>query len=78
MTEKQLLELKKKIETTKIEISTLKGRQDILMQQLKDQWGCDSIKQAEDKLLSLQKEVENLDAQIDQGLYELDAEYGNR
>jgi vacuolar-type H+-ATPase subunit D/Vma8 len=68
MTKKQLLELKEKIDVTKSEVATLKGRQDYLMQQLQEQWDCKTIKMAEKKDEELQDSIDNIDIEIEKGI----------
>ena len=75
MNERQLLDLKKKIDQTKSEISSLKGKQELLMQQLEQQFGCTTLKQAEKKAESLQVDIDNLDLQIKKGVQELESKY---
>ena len=69
------MDLKEKIDLMKSEISSLKGKQELLMQQLNDQYGCTTIKQAEKKVETLQKDVDNLDQQIRKGIQELETHY---
>ncbi len=75
MTKKQLLELKEKIDVTKSEVATLKGRQDYLMQQLQEQWDCKTIKMAEKKVEELQVSIDNIDIEIEKGINELKSKY---
>lgn len=75
MTKKQLLELKEKIDVTKSEVATLKGRQDYLMQQLQEQWDCKTVKMAEKKVEELQANIDNIDIQIEKGIDELKSKY---
>ena len=75
MTKKQLLELKEKIDVTKSEVATLKGRQDYLMQQLQEQWDCKTVKMAEKKVEELQANIDNIDIQIENGIDELKSKY---
>ena len=75
MNERQLLDLKNKIDQTKSDISSLKGKLELLTQQLKDQWNCTTIKQAEKKMESLQADIDNLETQIEKGVQELEEKY---
>ena len=75
MTKNQLLELKEKIDVTKSEVATLKGRQDYLMQQLQEQWDCKTVKMAEKKVEELQANIDNIDIQIEKGIDELKSKY---
>ena len=72
MTEQGLLQLKKEIDQAKSSVSELKGQQTALLKQLKDDWQCSSIEEAEKKIKKMQKEIETLDASIETGLEELE------
>jgi len=75
MTEKNLLELKDQIEDAKASVAELKGQQTILMQQLKTNYNCKSIEEAETLLAKWKKEVDKMQIQIDEGLKELEEKY---
>ena len=75
MTEKNLLELKDQIEDAKANVAELKGQQTILMQQLKTNYNCKSIEEAETLLAKWKKEVDKMQMQIDEGLKELEEKY---
>lgn len=71
-TEKNLVELKQKIDTAKSETERLKGRHDELMKQLQDSWQCTTIEQAEQKVEKLNKEISTLQKEIEEGLLDLE------
>jgi septal ring factor EnvC (AmiA/AmiB activator) len=75
MTEQGLLKLKQEIDQAKSSVSELKGQQTALLKQLKDDWQCSSIEEAEKKIKKMQKEIETLDASIETGLEELEESY---
>ena len=75
MTEKNLLELKDQIDEAKASVAELKGQQTILMQQLKTNYNCKSIEEAETLLAKWKKEVDKMQMQIDEGLKELEEKY---
>lgn len=75
MNETQLLKLKKQVEEAKTEVSELKGHQSALLKQLKEEWGCSDITTAEKKLKSLQKEIEEVNQSIEEGIAELEEKY---
>jgi len=75
MTEKNLLELKDQIDEAKASVAELKGQQTILMQQLKTNYNCKSIEEAETLLAKWKKEVDKMQIQIDEGLKELEEKY---
>jgi len=75
MKEADLLKLKQEIDQAKSSVSELKGQQTALLKQLKEEWGCSSIEEAEKKIKKMQKEIETLDASIETGLEELEEQY---
>ena len=72
MTHEELLELKQQIETSKIHASELKGKLDYLQLQLKEKWGCVSIEEAEKRVKMLDKKIQKLQEQIEEGTIELE------
>ena len=56
----ELMKLKEKIESAKGRISELKGREEYLLEQLREDWKCDSVKAAEAKITKLRKEAEGM------------------
>lgn len=75
MTENDLLQLKKKVDEAKTKVSELTGHKTALLKQLKDDWKCDSIEEAEKKLKLMNKEIENISQQIETGIEELESKY---
>lgn len=75
LNETQLLKLKKQVEEAKTEVSELKGHQSALMKQLKEEWGCISVIEAEKKLKKMTKELEDFSKQIEEGIKELEETY---
>lgn len=75
MTEQDLLKLKQKIDDAKQQSSELKGQQTALMKQLKDDWKCSSIEEAEKLMEKMDKEIKTLNEKIETGLEELDEKY---
>jgi len=73
--EEELLDLKKKIEKAKISVSELKGQQKSLMNQLKTEYGCTTIEQAEKKLASIDKEIAGLDKEINDKIEVISKKY---
>ena len=70
--EQQLLDLKDKIEAAKTNVSSLNGQKQAMMKQLKDDWDCDTIEQAEEKLKQMEKNIGLLDKKIDTATKELE------
>lgn len=77
MTERELLELKEQIDEAKEKMSRLQGQHDGLLQQLKDDWGCTTLEQAQKKLKAMEKDVENLSNEILTGLRKLEEKYND-
>ena len=75
MNKDQLLELKDQIDAAKQQVSQLKGRKEYLMQQLKEQWNCSTVKEAEKRSKELTEEINTLDSQIQEGIKELEEKY---
>ena len=75
MNEQQLLKLKEDIDQAKSKVSELKGRQQSLNEQLSEEWGCSTIKEAEAKVKKLEKEITDLDNKINEGIKELEEKY---
>ena len=75
MTEEKLLELKREIDDAKSEISELKGSKKQLMKDLKEQWDCNSLEEAEKAHQKLGVEIEKLSTQIEKGVKELNEKY---
>ena len=76
LTEKQLLDLKEEIGEAKNKVAELKGQQNALMKQLKEEWGCTTLEQAEKKIAQIEEEVAILQRQIEKGIEELQEKYG--
>jgi predicted transcriptional regulator len=77
MTERDLLKLKEDIEEAKEKFQQLKGQKNALMQQLKEEWDCTTIKEAHKILKKLEIEVEEISNEIVKGLDELEKKYLN-
>jgi predicted nucleic acid-binding Zn-ribbon protein len=69
-----LLKMKKKIDDSKIEVAQIEGSQKELMKSLKEQFGCNSIEEAEKKLEELEKETDTLEKEIDSEYKQLEKE----
>jgi chromosome segregation ATPase len=70
--EQGLLDLKEKITEAKSTVSELKGHQTALTNQLKSDYGCKTIEEAEKKLKTMKSEITSLDEQIEEGIKELE------
>lgn len=72
MTEQELLQLKEEITTAKEKFLQLQGQSKALLQQLKEDWGCKTVEQAEKKIKEFETEIKKLDEEIDEGISELE------
>lgn len=75
MNEKKLLDLKEKINQAKTKVSELNGRQDYLIQDLKDNWKCTTIKEAKVKLEDLEQEIKEINDKIEWAVTDLKEKY---
>ena len=73
--EQQLLALKKKIDSAKSEVSELKGQLKTLMEQLKNDYSCNTIEQAEKKIKTINIDIDNLTTKIEEALEEINKKY---
>ena len=74
-TEQQLFEIKEKIDQAKESVSRLEGRRDHLLNQLEEQWECESVEEAESLLEEHNKEINDLEQKIDKGVKKLEKDY---
>jgi hypothetical protein len=75
MTEQDLLKLKQKIDDAKRQTSELKGHKTALMNQLKTDWKCNTVEEAEKLMTKMDKEITTLNDTIEKGLKELGEKY---
>lgn len=75
MTEKDLLRLKRDIDEAKNTLAELTGQKVTLTKQLKENWDCSTIEEAETFLKQTQAEIEEIQEDIDSGISELEEIY---
>lgn len=75
MKEQELLELKKEIDDAKQQVSELTGQKNALMKQLKEDWGCKTIEEAEEKLKIMDKNITIISTKIEKATKELEAKF---
>lgn len=75
LTEEKLLELKGEIESAKTKVSELTGQKKILMNQLKETWGCKTLEEANKKLAEMNKSIKQLSEAISKQTAELEKKY---
>jgi len=75
MDETGLLKLKKQIDEANASVSELKGQLSALLKQLKDDWKCNSVEDAERLIVKMDKEIVSLKNKIEKGMEELEEKY---
>jgi hypothetical protein len=70
-----LLEWKKGIDQAKSQLAELTGKESVLKEQLKKDFGCDSIEDAITRVEELDKEIEQLKKKLEKGIDELQDEF---
>jgi len=73
--EKELLDLKDRIGKAQKQISELQGKHQYLMEQLEKDWGCKTVEEAEERIESLNHEIDTLNANIESALDEIKEKY---
>jgi len=71
MNEQDLFELKEDVEEAKQKVSELKGERQALMKQLKEEWDCDTVEQAEEKIKKMESEIGTFSEDIETGMEQL-------
>ena len=66
MTPEELLELKEKIDTSKTNVAELEGRKKQLNEDLKKNWKCDTLEQAEKKVDDMQEDIDEKNKTINE------------
>lgn len=74
--EKKLLKLKETITESKEQLASLKGEYQGGIKRLKEEFGCESIEDAKQKVIDLDKEITKLETSIEEGLETLETEFG--
>ncbi len=77
MIEEDLLDLKRDIDEAKTKVAELNGQVTALLRQLKEEWKCSSIQEAEEKLRKLDLKITSIQKEIDKGCAELEEKYLN-
>lgn len=75
MNDKELLELKNKVDKARSSLSELAGQKTYLMEELKTKWNCNNLKEAEILKQKIEKTLEELTDTINKKREEL-REYG--
>jgi DNA anti-recombination protein RmuC len=77
MTERDLLNLKEKIESSKESISQMKGQLTVLLQQLKESFDCSTFEQAKKKYKQMEKDHETLSSELEEEIENFEIKYLN-
>jgi flagellar biosynthesis chaperone FliJ len=77
LTKQELLDLKDDVDNAKTAVSELTGQQTALMNQLKTDWGCKTIGEAQNKLAVMEHTIATLEKKIGKGIKELEEKYEN-
>ena len=75
LTQNDLLDLKEEIDQAKTKKAEYVGQKNALMKQLKDNWGCTTLEQAEKKLASIEKQINELKESIEEKTQALQDKY---
>lgn len=71
-----VLQLRGKVESLQRESDRASGQVQMLREQLRKEHGCDSVEEAEEKLASLQEEIDQLEEAFRAALAEFEADHG--
>ena len=75
MSKQELIDLKNEIDRAKEDKAKDEGRMSSLMERLKEEYGLNSLDEAEKKIAEIEKEVSTLDREYDTGLKKLREKY---
>lgn len=78
MNAKKYILLQQKLKTFQREADRAAGELQQLKKQLKEEFGCDSVKEAKEKLTSLQIQEDKLTKQFESDLARFEEQYGER
>lgn len=74
-TAEKLLKMKDKIETAKSNISRMEGSRDQLYKTLQTEYGCKTLKEAESKLATMTKDLDQKEVALTKGLEDLEEKH---
>lgn len=75
MNEKELLDLKKRADAVKEELSEARGRQKYLMQRIQSETDCTTVDEVEQKLKDLEEDFNRYTEQIEEKVTEIKQKY---
>jgi len=74
-TEKELLKLKQKVDDAEQAVQQFKGRKDELLEQLKETFNCETIKEIKAKRKEIEKDLDKLQNKFDAKIKEINEKY---
>lgn len=75
MNEKELIKLKKKVDAAEYETQQLKGQRNAILDNLKEDFKCNSIEEAEEAKNKLKKKLKKFSEELDEKLKQIEKEY---
>lgn len=75
MNEKELLKLKEEIDEAEDELKDLKVKQKYLLEELKNNWGLNSIEEAKELLNELNNDIKTMNKKIEKGIKDVQEKY---
>lgn len=75
MNKQELLDLKEDIDKAKDKVNRLEGRKEHLLQELEEEWECESVEEAKGKLSDMKGEIDDMNKQIKKDTEKLEEEY---
>ena len=76
MNETELLKLKNEIDSAKTKVAGYEGEKKSRLVTLLEQFDCKTLKEAEEKVVIMQKEVDIMNVEIDKDIAEIERRYG--
>jgi len=73
--ERELADFRSKIEQAKTELNRLEGEEKVLLKRLKDDHGLKSVEEAKKVLLTLNRDIDKLDTELEEKLIYIEEKY---
>ena len=74
-TKDELLQIKEDIDDAKTRQSELEGKQQLLMEELQEEWGCKTLEEANKKIEEMGSDFDNISVKIRKGIKKLEDTY---
>jgi len=75
MNETELLKLKNEIDSAKTKVAGYEGEKKSRLVTLLEQFDCKTLKEAEEKVVIMQTEIDTAQAELDKGIAEIEKRY---